>query len=87
MSRGTLCQAGLLPRATANNSCRKNIGLSKLSQDSTLDCKVPERRGILLIPRFCGLESAVLLLAISFSGISCFFSWIPLILSDSKDSK
>jgi len=29
-------QAGLLFRATASNSCRKNIGLTKPSPDSTL---------------------------------------------------
>jgi hypothetical protein len=34
LSGGTLRQAGLLPRATANNNYRKNIGLSKLSPDS-----------------------------------------------------
>jgi hypothetical protein len=32
----TLRQAGLLSRVTASNSCKKNIGLSKLSPDSTL---------------------------------------------------
>jgi hypothetical protein len=36
LSGGTLRQVGLLSRATASNSCRKNIGLSKLSPDSTL---------------------------------------------------
>ncbi len=45
--RGTLRQAGLLSRAIASDSCRENIGLSKLSPDSTLYCKVTERRGIL----------------------------------------
>ncbi len=34
LSGGTLRQAGLLPRATANNNYRKNIGLSKLPPDS-----------------------------------------------------
>jgi hypothetical protein len=34
--RETLCQ----PRAPASNSCRKNIGLSKLSPDSILYRKV-----------------------------------------------
>jgi hypothetical protein len=43
----TLCQTGLLSRAAASNSCRENIGLSNLSSDSTLYCKVAERRGIL----------------------------------------
>jgi hypothetical protein len=47
LSGGTLLQAGLLSRATASNSCRKNIGLSKLSPDSTLHRKVAKRRGIL----------------------------------------
>ncbi len=36
LSVGTLCQVGLLSTATASNSCRKNIELSKLSPDSTL---------------------------------------------------
>ncbi len=36
LSRGNLCQADILSGATASNSCRKNIGLSKLSVDSTL---------------------------------------------------
>jgi hypothetical protein len=40
LSGGTLRQAGLLSRTIANNSCRKNIGLSKLSPDSTLYRKV-----------------------------------------------
>jgi hypothetical protein len=35
LSRGTLGHATLLSTATANNSCRKTIGLSKLSPDST----------------------------------------------------
>jgi hypothetical protein len=45
--RGALRQTSLRSRATARNSCRKNIRLSKLSPDSTLYCKVAERRGIL----------------------------------------
>ncbi len=49
MSGGTLRQAGLLCRAIASNSYRKNIGLSKLSPDSTLYRKVAETRGILLL--------------------------------------
>ncbi len=36
LSGGTLFQACLLSRATASNSCRKNIGFSKLSPNSTL---------------------------------------------------
>jgi hypothetical protein len=48
LSGGTLCQADLLSGATASNSFRKNIGLSKLSPDSTLYRKVAERRDILL---------------------------------------
>ncbi len=32
--------SGLLSRATASNSCRKNIGLLKLTSDSTLCSKV-----------------------------------------------
>jgi hypothetical protein len=47
LSGGTQYQADLLPRATAKNSCRKNIGLSKLFADSTLYCKLAERFGIL----------------------------------------
>jgi hypothetical protein len=47
LSRGTLRQAGLLSGAIASDSCRKNIGLSKLTLDSTLYRKVAERRGIL----------------------------------------
>jgi hypothetical protein len=43
----TLRQAGVPSRATARSSCRKNIGLSKLSPDSTLYRKIAERRGIL----------------------------------------
>jgi len=43
-SGGTLDQTGLLSTATARN---KNIGLSKLSPDSTLYHKVAERRDIL----------------------------------------
>ncbi len=49
MSRGTLLQAGLLSGTTASNSCRKNIGLTKLSADSTLYRMVAKRRGILLL--------------------------------------
>jgi hypothetical protein len=45
LSEGTLRQAGLLSRATASKSCRENIGLSKLSSNSTLYLKVAERRG------------------------------------------
>jgi hypothetical protein len=41
------CQAGLLSRATASNSCTKNIRLSKLSRDSILYHKIAERRFIL----------------------------------------
>jgi len=48
LSERTLSQAGLLSRATASNSCREDIGLTKLSPDSTLYRKVAERRGILL---------------------------------------
>jgi hypothetical protein len=40
LSGETLCQAGFLSTATSRNSCRKNIGLSKLSPDSTLCRKV-----------------------------------------------
>jgi hypothetical protein len=40
LSGGTLRQAGFLSRATASNSCRKNMGLSKLSLDSILCRKV-----------------------------------------------
>ncbi len=47
LSGGTLHQAGLVSKATASNSCRKNIGLKKLSPDSTLYRKVTERPGIL----------------------------------------
>jgi hypothetical protein len=47
LSEGTLYQAGLLSRATASNSCRKNIGLTKLPPNSTLYCEVASRRGIL----------------------------------------
>jgi hypothetical protein len=36
LSGGTVCQAGLLSKATASNSCQNNIGLSKLPPDSTL---------------------------------------------------
>ncbi len=43
LSGGTLRQAGLLSRATASNSCRKNIRLSKLPPDSTLYRKVAKR--------------------------------------------
>jgi len=43
LSDGTLDQAGLLPRATASNSCRKHIGLLKLSLDSSLYLKIAER--------------------------------------------
>jgi hypothetical protein len=39
--------SGLLSRATASNSCRENIGLSKLTSGSTLNSKVVERSGIL----------------------------------------
>ncbi len=47
MSGGTLRQAGFLSKAAASNSCRKSIGLSKLSPDSTLYRRVIERRVIL----------------------------------------
>jgi hypothetical protein len=43
LNERTLCQVGLFSRATASNNCRKDIGLSKLSVDSTLYCKVAER--------------------------------------------
>jgi hypothetical protein len=36
LSRGTLCQTSLLSRATASNSSRENIGLSKRSADRAL---------------------------------------------------
>jgi hypothetical protein len=39
LSGETLRPADLLSRATAGNRCRKNIGLSKLSPDSTLYAK------------------------------------------------
>jgi hypothetical protein len=42
LSGGTVYQAGLLPKATASNSCQNNIGLSKLSPDSTLYLQVAE---------------------------------------------
>jgi hypothetical protein len=31
-----MSQAGLLSRATSSNSCRKNMGLSKVTSDSNL---------------------------------------------------
>jgi hypothetical protein len=43
LSGGTLRQAGLLSRTTASTSCRKSIGLSKVSPDSTLYLKVAEK--------------------------------------------
>jgi hypothetical protein len=43
----TLRQTNLVSRAAASHSCRKNIGFSKLSSDSTLYRKVAERRVIL----------------------------------------
>jgi hypothetical protein len=46
---GTLRQVSLLSRATASNSCRKNIGLSKSSLDSTLYRRVAERRGVFFL--------------------------------------
>ncbi len=49
-----LRQAGLLFRVTASNSCRKTIGLSKLSLDRTLYRKVAKRHGIL--SRFLSLN-------------------------------
>ncbi len=48
---GALCQADLLFTTTVSNSCKKNIGLSKLSPDSSLYRKVAERWGILLPKR------------------------------------
>jgi hypothetical protein len=36
LSGGTLSHGGLLSRATASNNCKKNIGVSKQSPDSTL---------------------------------------------------
>ncbi len=45
-------QAGLLSRAAASNICRKNIGLSKMSPNSTLYHKVAERRGIVSLITF-----------------------------------
>ncbi len=47
LSGWTICQASLLSRATASNSCRTNIGLLKLFSDSTLYRKVAERWDIL----------------------------------------
>jgi len=44
LSGGTLRQTGLPSRAAARNSCRKNIGFSKLSLDSTLNRTIAERR-------------------------------------------
>jgi hypothetical protein len=46
-SGGTLRQFGFLSIATAENSWRENIGLSKLSPDSTLHRKVTESRTII----------------------------------------
>jgi hypothetical protein len=45
LSGGTLSQIGLLSRATASNSCMKNIGPLKISPDRTPYCKVGEREG------------------------------------------
>jgi hypothetical protein len=47
LSRGTLRWKGVLSRATANNSCRKNLRLSKLAPNSSPYLKLAERRGIL----------------------------------------
>ncbi len=47
LTRNTLHRADLLYKATASNSCRKNIGLSKLPPDSTVYCKVADRWDIL----------------------------------------
>jgi len=47
LSGGTLRQADLLSWTKDSNSCRKNIGLLKLSSDSFLYLKVVESRGIL----------------------------------------
>ncbi len=51
MSGGTLRQAGLPARA----SCRKNIGLSKLSPDSTLYRKVVVNCGVIPKPDSVGV--------------------------------
>jgi hypothetical protein len=47
LSGGTLRQVGLLTRATASNSCRKNIERSKVSLASKRYRKVAERQDIL----------------------------------------
>jgi hypothetical protein len=55
LSGGTLCQTGRLSWSAASNSCRKNIGLSKLSPNSTLYRKVVERQDILYFWSICYL--------------------------------
>lgn len=52
-SGGTPCQAGLLSRGTASNTCTENIELSKLSPESTRYRKLAKRRGILLLIEQC----------------------------------
>ncbi len=47
LSGRTLNQAGLLSRTTPDNSCRKDIGLTKPSLDNILNRRVAERRDIL----------------------------------------
>ena len=47
LNERTLSQAGLLSRATADISCKEDIGPLKLPSGSTLYRKVVERRGIL----------------------------------------
>ncbi len=55
-------QASLLSRATARNSCRESIGLSKLSPDGSLYLTLAERRLILSIYTICIIEIAVTIL-------------------------
>jgi hypothetical protein len=84
LSRETLCQAGLLSRATARNSCRKNIGLTKLSPQSTLHHKVADRQDILLrlflLLCLSAIRGITKQLLIHSRCSPDFFSYIPIVL-------
>ena len=52
-----MVEVGFLYSAITSDSRRENIGLSKLSPDSTINCKVPERPDVYVL---CEIKSKVL---------------------------
>ncbi len=76
LSGGTLFQVCLLSRATTSNSCRKNIGLSKLFPASTLYRKVAEKRGILSFFSPTISTHSLFLFSIRISNLKRYFKFL-----------